>query len=330
MERFENLTDSLNSSSSDDVSVLLDELRKARVGKRVADNINKLNEIIQKNIAERKRNETVLKEVVSCYRRLEKNIPGMVYTHIIHADGRQTLPYVTSACRDLFDIEPQDLMKNANLVFELIHPDDKARRDQALNQMVETLRPGREILRHIVQGKTRWYDCMARPELQPNGDVLLHGIVLEITDHKQVEEALRENEERLRIANEAARIGTYATNLEADKVFWSPELCDILGVQPGTERTNEEAFKVVHPDDRDRSLAVSRRALDPDGDGRFSSEHRIVRPDGQVRWILWRGAHYFVRRPPVKSHRKGSEPALTSPSAKKWKRCCGLRSRNSP
>ncbi len=105
--------------------------------------------------------------------------------------------------------------------------------------------------------------------------------------------AFGESEERLRIANEAARIGTYITNLEADKVYWSPELCNILGVPPGTERTNEEAFKVVHDDDLERVLAVGRLGLDPEGDGCFCSEHRVVRPDGQVRWILWRGRTIF-------------------------------------
>lgn len=104
---------------------------------------------------------------------------------------------------------------------------------------------------------------------------------------------LHESEERLRIAIEAARIGTYMTNLEADKVYWSPELCDILGVPQGMARSNEDAYKVVHEGDIERVLAVGRRGLDPDGDGSFCSEHRIVRPDGQVRWILWRGRTLF-------------------------------------
>jgi PAS domain S-box-containing protein len=108
------------------------------------------------------------------------------------------------------------------------------------------------------------------------------------------ETPLRVREERLRIANEAARIGTYTANLEKDRVYWSPELCDILGVPPGSPRTNEEAYNVVHVDDRERVLATGKRASeDPGGNGRFYSEHRIVRSDGQVRWVLWRGRTLF-------------------------------------
>jgi PAS domain S-box-containing protein len=107
------------------------------------------------------------------------------------------------------------------------------------------------------------------------------------------ETALRESEELLRVANEAARIGTYMANLETDRVYWSPELCDILGHPPGIERTHEEAYKVVHKGDLERVLAAGRRGSDPDGDGRFWSEHRVVRPDGQVRWLLWRGRTIF-------------------------------------
>ena len=129
----------------------------------------------------------------------------------------------------------------------------------------------------------------AAPIRDENGSVT--GVVLvfrDQTEERIAHRVLAESEERLRMANEAARIGTYTANLETDKVFWSPELCDIVGVPPGIERTHEEAYKIVHKDDLLRVLDISRR-----GDATFVSEHRVVRPDGQVRWVLWRGRTLF-------------------------------------
>jgi PAS domain S-box-containing protein len=60
----------------------------------------------------------------------------------------------------------------------------------------------REEVRYTVKGDVRWYECIARPELQINGDILWDGIMLEITERKRAEEALRESEAKYRRLHE--------------------------------------------------------------------------------------------------------------------------------
>jgi PAS domain S-box-containing protein len=131
-----------------------------------------------------------LKTVSEKYRRLKSIIPGMVYIYALYPDGTHGFPFVSEASRDLFGLEPEDLMRDGTLLSGLIHPDDAARRDESIFHSVKTLQPWRQELRCIVNGAVRWYDCMSRPERQPDGTILWDGITLEITDRKKAEEAV--------------------------------------------------------------------------------------------------------------------------------------------
>ncbi|MDD2335504.1 MAG: PAS domain-containing protein, partial [Geobacteraceae bacterium] len=164
----------------------------------LADEIRQMAESLHDTIVGRKAAEDARRDYEERFRRLEVNIPGMVYTFVQHPDGNVSFSYVNEASRQLFDISPEDLTGNASLLISLIHPDDREKFVSSVKRSAETQQPWREVLRHIVNGEVRWYDCMSRPELQANGDVLWDGIMLEITAQKRFEDALRESELRYR------------------------------------------------------------------------------------------------------------------------------------
>jgi PAS domain S-box-containing protein len=107
-------------------------------------------------------------------------------------------------------------------------------------------------------------------------------------DLSRAEIALRESEQRLTLALDAAQMGTFDWNLVTEKVLWSEETEAIWGLSAGGyEGTYEHWKKLVHPDDIANAEALAQRALD-DPDSPYELEHRIVWPDGTVRWILAR------------------------------------------
>jgi len=98
---------------------------------------------------------------------------------------------------------------------------------------------------------------------------------------------LRQSEEHLRLASEAAEFGTYDYNAGAGRFYWSPHLRRIVGLAEDAELSLETALGFVHPDHRDAVRGHMRG--DRGQTGRRDLEFKIVRADGEVRWLLDRG-----------------------------------------
>ncbi len=113
-------------------------------------------------------------------------------------------------------------------------------------------------------------------------------VARDVTEAKRVQGALRESEERLRLAIDAARLGTWETNYRTGKLVWSRRQEEMMGFAPGTFPGTLEAFlALVHPDDRERLAEAQREAMKPGGS--YQAELRFVRQDGSLRWGFVRG-----------------------------------------
>jgi PAS domain S-box-containing protein len=135
-------------------------------------------------------------------------------------------------------------------------------------------------------GRARWTQGHFYPVRDAAGGithvVLTH---LDRTEQVEAEQALRQEEERLRLAQRAAHIGTFDWDVPSGRVAWTEEEERLFGIAPGTFGGTIEAWsRFVLPDDlermnREMDDAMGRRA--PDLDFAF----RIRRPDGETRWI---------------------------------------------
>jgi PAS domain S-box-containing protein len=181
---------------------------------------------------------------------------------------------------------------------ELLIPEDRERARQNVARVLADDYSGpNEYTAILKDGRKVSHLASSRPILQHGRIVGSRGIIVDTTERKKLEAAFRESEERLRVAVEAAQIGIYTTDLETGSRQWSAKMCAIAGRAPGSIKTDEEAWSIVHPEDRARVLETHRQALNPTSDGSFYSEHRIVRPNGEVRWLTWQGRTFFSETP---------------------------------
>jgi PAS domain S-box-containing protein len=95
---------------------------------------------------------------------------------------------------------------------------------------------------------------------------------------------LRDSEERLRLALEAAHVITWSWDVRTNAVRWSEGAHRMLGVAAGgVPATAEEWFALVHEDDR--AVFQDWRAAMEGGSGRFALRHRLAAGDGHERWV---------------------------------------------
>src|ERR1700757_329897 len=116
---------------------------------------------------------------------------------------------------------------------------------------------------------------------------LVVAMVEEITDKKTAEEAVRASEERLRLAQQIAHVGSFVWNIQTGVNTWTSELEAMYGLQPGTFAGTQTAFEnLVHPDDRAGVVKLVDRALKTGQP--TEGEWRVIWADGSVHWITGR------------------------------------------
>src|SRR5580704_3703926 len=100
------------------------------------------------------------------------------------------------------------------------------------------------------------------------------------------EKALRESEERLRMAQQVARVGAFEWNIKTGVYRWTRELEAMYGLPPGSFPGTQSAWEqLVHPDDRQEVVRAVEQAMQ---EGAFEKEWRVIWPDGSVHWLLGR------------------------------------------
>ena len=164
-----------------------------------------------------------------------------------------------------------------------VHPEDRSRVEENFRRAVARREPLRHEFRFLLpDGSIRWVESRGEPRTV-SGRQVISGLLLDITERKRAEIALRESEERLKFALEAAGAGTWQVTQETGEFIASDRTLALHGLPPGAPMTHEKALANVHPEDQPRVEETLRRTLET-GEP-FRVETRVMLPGGSIRWI---------------------------------------------
>jgi PAS domain S-box-containing protein len=159
---------------------------------------------VVRDITERKRAEEALREELAAKDLLAKiaaSVPGVIHSFRLTPDGSACMPFTTPAVEDLFGISQQVLAHDAAPWAANVHPDDVRRVNAGLEEAARNLTRWQDTYRYLHPAKgLRWIDGRSMPTREPDGSIVWHGYVNDVTDSKRAEQALRESEERFRLA----------------------------------------------------------------------------------------------------------------------------------
>jgi len=178
-----------------------------------------------------------------------------------------------------------------------LHPDDRERADQAVQQALDPDGPGLFDIEYrtvgLTDGVTRWIAARGKASVSEGRTVRFVGTVRDITARKEAERGLAETVERYSLVTRATNDAIWDWDLVRNHVLWNEALHTAYGYDTdGIETTGEWWLEHIHPDDRETVERDIRAVIDGMAN-EWSHEYRFLRADGTYADVLDRG--YMVR-----------------------------------
>jgi len=272
--------------------------------------------VTSRDVTERKESEERLRRAEERYRTLVERVPAVVYVQEIGSPD--SAMYMSPRIEALTGYTPEEC-KDPAMRWHLVHPEDRElmqSEDEQTGEPGEVFTSEYRVLHR--DGRTVWVrNESVLIEDEASGSRYWQGFMVDITERRRVEVALKESEQRFRRSFDDAAIGMALVGTDGRFLRTNRSLREILGY-PEVELLGKTFQDITHPDDLDADLYHFDRILA--GEMRaYQTEKRYMHKEGHVVWALLSVSMvhdeegeplYFVSQIQNISERKRAEEAL--------------------
>ncbi len=168
------------------------------------------------------------REVSDTLRLLAQHVPGMLYQQLIRTDGSGYFSYVSESVRQLFELTPQALAEDSDVLFERVHPDDRKGVKLQIGAAGVSGQPWSQTFRVLLpQAGQRVLSGFASPRPAPDGSLLWHGFIADVTESERAAAETARSGQQWELASQAAGIGIFELNLSTATITLDRNACQV-------------------------------------------------------------------------------------------------------
>lgn len=186
--------------------------------------------VLTEDITEKMKATEALKEEQQKLDAIASSSPGLIYSFQMSPDGNFSFPYASNALEDLFGFSHELLKHNITYLLESTVKEDQVLFVNSVYESANTLQPWNlEFRFHHPEKGIIWLEGNSLPTKAPDGTITWHGIIMDVTERKVAENAIRESEEKYRTVVDQAFDGILFYNQEGAIVDCNNAAAETIG-----------------------------------------------------------------------------------------------------
>ncbi|MCK5076157.1 MAG: PAS domain-containing protein, partial [Calditrichia bacterium] len=244
------------------------------------------------NITKQKEAEKALQQSKERFRLLANNLPSvMIYQAIVKPDGSREFSYVSENIKYINEVPAEAVLADPNVLYGQVLPEHLPYLIKNENIALKNMATFRhEIKLRLPSGKIRWFQLVSTPHKMPNGNVAWDGVQIDITDQKNVLEALQKQQDFTTNILEGTNAGIWEWNIATGVVTINKRWAEIFGytIEELSPLSTNTLRENIHPDDLETTNSILQQHIEGKleyYDAVFRQPHK----DGGWIWVNSRG-----------------------------------------